>query len=153
MKRSNRMLMLSLASLPAFAIAGCATVEEAVGEALAETHRATLTRTEMVPAGGDPDGYAKAEVSVGDEVNQVCYDINDISNLAPITSITVNRGLRGSVGPVVLNLKKANEGGWKNCTARSEWLEDNLEWSPGNYYVQINTTEYPSGAIRGQLTR
>jgi hypothetical protein len=148
--RKNK-LLINLAILPAIALAGCATVEEAVGEAVAETHRATLSSTEMVPAGGDRDGFARAEVSVGDEINQVCYDINDVRNLAAITGVTIHRGARGATGPMVLRLREANEGGWKNCVGKDEWVEDRLEWSPDNYYVQIATSEYPGGAIRGQL--
>lgn len=151
MLSTKNKLLRNLSIVPAIALAGCATLEEAVGEAVAETHRATLSSSEMVPAGGDRDGFANAEVSVGDEVNQVCYDINDVRNLAPITGVAIYRGARGSTGPVVMRLREANEGGWKNCVSRSEWVEDQLEWRPGNYYVQIATSEYPNGAIRGQL--
>lgn len=153
MLRAKKMLATSLAMLPVMATMGCATLEEAVGEAVSETHRATLTSSQIVPAGGDTDGFARAEVSVGDEVNQVCYDINEVRNLAPITGVTIHRGAMGSTGPVVLRLREANEGGWKNCVGKSEWTEDRLEWNPGNYYVQIATGQYPNGAIRGQLNR
>lgn len=134
-------------------LSGCATVEEAVAEAVAETRYATLDGAQVVSSSGDSDGYAKAELTVADELNQVCYDVNDIRNLGPITSITINRGVRGSTGPVVLRLKQANEGGWKNCVARREWVEDSFENSPGAYFIQIATTDYPNGAIRGQFVR
>lgn len=134
-------------------LGGCATLEEGAVEAVADTQRASLTGTEIVSSSGDADGYAKAEVSIANTLDQICYDINDARNLADITSVSINRGQRGQTGPAVLRFSKANEGGWKNCVKRSEWLEDQLEWKPGNYYVQISTTEYPQGAIRGQLTR
>ena len=135
------------------ALSGCATVEEAVAEAVAETRYATLDSAQVVSSSGDSDGYAKAELTVADELNQVCYDVNDIRNLGPITSITINRGIRGSTGPVALRLKQANEGGWKSCVGRSEWLEESFENAPGSYYIQISTTDYPNGAIRGQFVR
>ena len=134
-------------------LSGCATVEEAVAEAVAETRYATLDAAQVVSSNGDRDGYAKAELTVADELNQVCYDINDIRNLGPITSVTINRGMRGSTGPVVLRLKQANEGGWKNCVGRTEWLEDSFENATGAYFIQIATTDYPNGAIRGQFVR
>ncbi len=143
----------SLAITGALSLGGCATLEEAVAEAVAETRYATLTGSEVVSSRGDTDGFAKAELTVTDELNQVCYDINDKSGLGPITSVTINRGPRGSTGPVVLRLKEANEGGWKNCVKRSEWLEDSFERSPGAYFVQIATSEFPNGAIRGQFSK
>jgi hypothetical protein len=153
MKMSSKTAAIVFATAAAAALAGCATVEEAVVEAVADTHRASLTGAEIVSSSGDQDGSARAEVSIANTLDQICYDINSIRNIADITSVSINRGLRGQTGPAVLNFNRANEGGWKNCVKRSEWLEDSLEWKPGNYYVQISTTEYPRGAIRGQLTR
>ncbi len=145
-------LLLGAFAAPAI-LSGCATVEEATVEAVADTQRARLTGAEIVSSYGDSDGYAAAEVSIANTLDQICYDINNIRDLSPITSVSINRGLRGQTGPSVLRFDKANEGGWKGCVKRSEWLEDKLEYQPGNYYVQISTTEYPQGAIRGQLTR
>ncbi len=146
-------ILCSVATVAPIALSGCATVEEAVAEAVAETRYATLDASQVVSSRGDSDGYAKAELTVTDELNRICYDINDIRNLGPITSITFNRGARGSTGPVVLRLKEANEGGFKRCVERAEWQEDSFEKSPGAYFVQIATSDYPNGAIRGQFTR
>ena len=153
MKMSFKTALFAFAMAAPVMLAGCASVEEAVGEAVADTQRATLTGAEIVSSSGDRDGFAKAEVSVADELDQICYDINDIRNLAPITSVSINRGMRGQTGPSVLRFDRANEGGWKGCVKRSEWLEDKLEFQSGNYYVQVSTTEFPNGAIRGQLMR
>ncbi len=153
MKTSSKTALLAFAIAAPAILSGCATAEEAVVEAVADTQRATLTGAEIVSSSGDRDGYARAEVSIANTLHQICYDTNDIRNLATITSVSINRGLRGQTGPSVLRFDKANEGGWKGCVKRSEWLEDKLEFQPDNYYVQISTTEFPQGAIRGQLTR
>lgn len=134
-------------------LAGCATIEEGAAEAVAETHRATLTGQDIVGGNGDADGYARAELTVSDELNQVCYDVNDMRGLGTITAVMIHRGGAGTNGPMVLNLRQANEGGWKNCVARAEWTEDALENNPSNYYFQIHTADYPNGAVRGQLMR
>ncbi len=153
MKMSSKTALLAFAFATPAMLSGCATVEETVAEAIADTQRATLTGAEIVSSSGDRDGYARAEVSIANELDQICYDINDIRNLATITSISINRGMRGQTGPSVLRFEKPNEGGWKGCVKRSEWLEDKLEFQPGNYYVQVSTTEFPNGAVRGQLSR
>lgn len=153
MTHKQTFLICCAAALAPLGLAGCATVEEAAAEAVAETRRATLDGAQIVGSAGDRDGYAKAELTVADELNQVCYDVNDVRNLGAVTSVTINRGVRGSNGPVALRLREANEGGWKNCIARSEWQEDSFENSPGSYYIQIATSDYPNGAIRGQFMR
>jgi hypothetical protein len=132
------------------ALAGCATVEEAVVQKTAETYHATLTGAQ-VPGGGDVDGTATAQISVADRLDQVCYDINDIRNLSPITAMHVHRGAPGVEGPPVWTLNKANEGGWKGCTDKAEWMQDAFENGFRGYYVNVHTTDYPNGAIRGQL--
>jgi hypothetical protein len=132
------------------ALAGCATVEEAVVQKTAETYHATLTGAQEV-GGGDPDGYATAQISVADRADQICYDINDIRNISEVTAIHVHRGAVGVDGPPVWTLNKANEGGWKGCTDKAEWMQDAFENRFRSYYVNIHTADYPNGAIRGQL--
>jgi hypothetical protein len=153
MTKNSKMIAMALGLTTTAMLGACATAEEAIGEAISETQRANLRGAEVVSSSGDRDGYAEAEVSIANNLDQICYDINNARNLGPITSVSLNRGRMGQTGPVVLRFREANEGGWKNCVKRSEWLEANLEWRPGNYYVQISTTEYPNGAVRGQLIR
>jgi CHRD domain len=134
-------------------LAGCATLEENAVELVAKTHRATLSGSAVAGQAGDPDGYAKAELTVTDQLNGICYDLNDVRGLSEVTSVTINRGDPGASGPVVLRLTPANEGGWKNCVNRSEWLEDAMDNATERYYIQVATTEFPNGAIRGQFSR
>ena len=88
---------------------------------------------------------------MSDEANQICYDLNDVRGIGDITSAAIYRGGKGMKGRVVIQMRKANEGGWKNCVGRTEWLEDSVERSSGAYYIQVNTSEFPNGAIRGQF--
>ena len=149
--KTIRSVAVSLSLLSAVALTACATVEEAAVQAVSTTHHATLTGAQVAGGAGDPDGYATAELSVSDELDQICYDVNDIRNIGPITSITINRGVTGQTGPAILRVDRANEGDWKNCVERAEWLEQSFEYAPGAYYIQIATADYPNGAIRGQF--
>lgn len=139
---------LIAASLVALGASGCTTVRETVTEAIAGTHRATLDGAQVVGTARDSDGYATAELTVADALDQICYDVNDLRNVGAVTSATINRGAPGATGPVVLNLRTSGEGDYKNCINRSEWLEDELDRVPGAYYIQIQTS---TGAIRGQF--
>ncbi|MFA7588222.1 MAG: CHRD domain-containing protein [Novosphingobium sp.] len=114
-----RLAFASATALASIALAACATVEEAVVEKTSKTYNAVLTGAQ-VPGGGDPDGAAKAEISVSDELDQICYDLNDIRGIGPVTGAHIHRGARSVHGPIVLTLKQANEGGWKGCSSRSE---------------------------------
>ena len=149
----NRVRLLALsATAAAFALAGCATVEEAVAEKTTNTYRATLTGAQQ-PGGGDREGAGRAEISISDNFGQICYDLNDIRGIGPITAAHIHRGAAGVNGPPVFTLKRANEGGYKGCSDGAEWTQDRIENNPQAFYVNVHTAEYPNGAIRGQLRR
>ena len=146
-----RKTLLIAGALAGTALLGaCATLEEAAVEKTSETYKADLTGAQE-PGGGDPDGYGKAEISVSDDLDQICWDVNDVHGIGTVTGAHIHKGAPGVNGPVVLTLKMANEGGIKGCTSSSEWKEDSLKDNFRSYYVNVHTSEYPNGAIRGQL--
>lgn len=144
----NKLLMGTLAG--AFALSGCATIEEGVAEEFADTYRTTLTGAQEV-GGGEPDGAGRAEISITDEFGQVCWDLNGVTGIGPITAAHIHRGARGVNGPPVFTLKQSNEGGYKGCASGSEWVQNRIEGNASDFYVNVHTAEYPNGAIRGQL--
>lgn len=146
----NRRSIPIVAGAAALALAGCATVEEAAVEATSTTYHANLTGAQEV-GGGDPDGAAKAEVSVAQNLDKICYDINGIRGLGPITAAHIHHGAAGENGPPVITLATAPEGGFKGCVDAPDWLQDAMKSNFNDYYVNIHTSEYPNGAIRGQL--
>ena len=150
---SARTLMLTATVGASLALAGCATVEEAAVEAVADTYHAELTGAQEV-GGGDRDGVGKAEISVSDRLNQVCWDVKDVRNIGAVTGAHIHKGAVGVNGPVVVMLTKSNEGTWKGCADRgSEWTQDMIKANFSGFYVNLHTAEYPNGAIRGQLHR
>ena len=144
-------LLIGVAAATAL-LGACATVEEAVAEKTTETYKATLTGAQEV-GGGDPDGAGSAEVSISDNFGEVCWDLNDIRGIGPITAAHIHRGGPGVNGPVVYPFKSANEGGWKGCADASEWTQDRIDNNPGAFYVNVHNAQYPNGAIRGQLSQ
>ena len=107
-----RIILLGSMASAAIALAGCATVEEAVAEQTTTTYTATLNGAQE-PGGGDREGAGRAEISISDNFGQICYDLNDIRGIGPITGAHIHRGAPGVNGPVVFTLKPANEGGYK----------------------------------------
>ncbi|MEN3972056.1 CHRD domain-containing protein [Sphingomicrobium sp. XHP0235] len=130
------------------ALAACSTVEETVTENVSETYTAYLVGSE-VPGGGDADGYARAEISVSDNLDRICWEIDEVRNVTP-TAAHIHQGVKGATGGPVLELK-AEDGMWTGCSEGTEALQNGIEAMPSNYYVQIHSAQYPNGAIRGQL--
>ena len=145
----NRPLILA-ALAGATVLAGCATVEETAVQATTMTYTANLTGAQEVGP-GDPDGSAKAEVSVAKNLDQVCYNLHDIQGIGPVTAAHIHSGAVGENGPPVIELTEAPEGGFKGCVGAPEWLQDAMKTNFTGYYVNVHTKAYPQGAIRGQL--
>jgi len=133
-------------------VAGCATVEEAAVQATTTTYQANLTGAQEV-GGGDPDGSARAEVSVAKNLDRVCYNVHDIQGIGAVAAAHIHQGEMGKNGPPVITLTQAPEGGFKGCTDAPEWLQDAMKANFTGYYVNLHTAAYPNGAIRGQLGR
>lgn len=147
-----KQLALATAAIGALALAGCATVNEAAVQALGETQYATLSARSLVGMSGAGTGMANAQISISREADQVCYDLRDEQNLGNVTAFMLHRGSAGANGPMLINFPKSEDGEWKGCSsASSEVLENAIDRSPEQYYVMVHTTQYPNGAIRGQL--
>lgn len=149
---SSKMLSALTAAGLASTLAACATIEEAAADAANETYYANLTGAQEVGP-GDPDGSAKARITIADDFDQVCWDVSDIRNIGPVTAAHIHFGPAGTNGPPVFPLRKANEGTWTGCAAGAEWTQNRLQGNPEAFYVNLHTAEYPNGAIRGQLRR
>ncbi len=142
-----RALMLVV---PVAALGACETLQEAYTETISSTYNAELSGANEVHA-GDPDGSGDAEISFADELARVCWDLNDLEGLGPITGAHIHRGAAGTDGPVVLALAQATEGGWRGCSSDTSWVQQAFDEGLSNYYVNVHTAEFPKGAIRGQL--
>lgn len=145
-----RMAGLGAAMAGCMALTACATAEEGAAELVGKTYRATLTGAQEV-GGGDPDGTGLAEVTIANKMDQLCYDINQVHGIGTPTAAHIHKGRAGENGPPVITLKPAHEGGFKGCEKAPEWLQDAIPDNLSGYYVNIHTSDYPNGAIRGQL--
>ncbi|MFC6080427.1 CHRD domain-containing protein [Sphaerisporangium aureirubrum] len=80
------------------------------------------------------------------------------SRLAPVTNGHIHRGKKGVNGPVVANLFADSDGlpasisGLAGVSRIPRALARSFLRHPANWYSNIHTTEFPDGAIRGQLS-
>jgi hypothetical protein len=110
-----------------------------------------LTGETEVPA-GDPVGTGTATIRLRAGQGQVCYQLA-AKNLPAAAAAHIHRGDSGAAGPVVIPLVTPNAAGVSGgCTTVVRTLGRTILADPASFYVNVHTSEFPAGAIRGQLT-
>ena len=102
------------------------------------------------PGGGDPDGVGTASVRVNVGQGEICYEIA-VSGLDPVVAAHIHSAPAGINGPVVVPLDAPVDGTSSGCAAVDESLAKAILKAPQVFYVNVHTTVFPGGAIRGQL--
>lgn len=103
------------------------------------------------PSGaGDPDAIGIAGVSLNEGLSRICWAVS----LAGVeaTSIQLHAGGAGETGTVVATLSlPKSDGTATGCTPADAALIAAIKANPAGYYVNVSSSEFPEGAIRGQL--
>ena len=133
----------------AMALAGCETVNRVANDVVGNNFAATLSGANEVPP-GDPDGTGTATISTNDAINQICTHL-EVRNIGAVTAAHIHRGAAGVNGPPVVNLDAPDDNDSNDCDDVSDSLLDEIRRNPGGFYVNIHTSDYPNGAIRGQI--
>jgi hypothetical protein len=114
----------------------------------------TLKGANEVPGPGDPDGTGSASITVVSDQNEVCFTIHVSGIVLPATGAHIHQGVAGVAGPIVVSLAPPDASGVSSgCVlGLAHDLVTAILANPGNYYVNVHTTDYPNGALRGQLS-
>jgi hypothetical protein len=111
----------------------------------------TMTGVQEVPGPGDPDGSGTAVVRVDPRQSQVCWDVYARQIDRP-TAAHIHRGAEGVSGPPVVTLTTPGEDGRsQGCVNVDPALARELSMQAHGFYMNVHTTAFPMGAIRGQL--
>jgi hypothetical protein len=122
------------------------------------SRRIWLSGKNEVPV-ADLDGSGWAEISSRPSQGTVCYRIK-VRKLDPVTAAHIHVGGAGVNGGIVIDLSilTAQKNVWvssivyKACvTGVATSLINTIKANPAAYYVNVHTTVFPGGAIRGQL--
>ncbi|HCM39077.1 MAG TPA: hypothetical protein DIS93_03825 [Bdellovibrionales bacterium] len=120
---------------------------------------AALTGAQEVPPVVST-GTGTATVRIG-QAQEIPFTLN-VSGLQNITAAHIHFGPEGTNGPVIFTLSNGPFPGALSGTLREAELSQEAGVSfddarnavlSGNAYVNVHTTTYPNGEIRGQLTR
>ena len=147
MKLLSRFIVIPLVVLALAALAGTAA-------AGGRPFSATLTGAAEVPGPGDPDGSGSVTLTLNPGAGEVCFEIV-VSNITlPAMGAHIHEGPVGVAGPVDVALTPPDASGMSSgCVSvdREEIME--IIQHPEEYYVNVHTTDFPAGALRGQLSK
>jgi hypothetical protein len=115
----------------------------------------TLTGAAEVPGPGDPDASGTAFVSLNQGLGEVCFDLSWAGIDGTVTAAHIHVGAATVAGPVVVGLFAGTFEGTDSASGCisgvSEELIKAIRQDPENYYVNIHSSVFPAGAVRGQL--
>lgn len=118
------------------------------------TFTTTLTGAAERPNPGDPDGTGTATIMLFPGKSMICWEIEVSGITLPASAAHIHEAPVGEPGPVVVPLSAPDESGFASgCTSvdRQEILD--ILQDPEEYYVNVHNSDYPAGALRGQLSK
>jgi CHRD domain len=113
---------------------------------------AKLTGAAEVPGPGDPKGTGTAQVTLNPNTGEVCYELS-VENIQEVTAAHIHQGALGKEGPVTVSLDAPKTGTAKGCKSADAALIKAIMQDPTGYYVNVHSTAFPKGAVRGQLSK
>jgi hypothetical protein len=113
---------------------------------------AHLRGSSEVPGPGDPDAMAVATAVLRGRAGQVCYAIAT-SGLDDVLAGHIHRGAPTVAGPIVVNLQlpPGRQRIFVSCVPADRAVLRDIAFAPWGFYLNIHTSSFPGGAIRGQL--
>lgn len=102
-------------------------------------------------AGGDADGTGAFTAKVDAEAGDLCYTLSGKAIGEP-TAAHIHAGAAGSDGGPVVKLEVTGED-LDECVAVEPDKLKEIIATPGDFYVNIHTADFPKGAVRGQLAK
>jgi hypothetical protein len=113
---------------------------------------ATLTGAAEVPGPGDANGTGTATLRLNQGRGKVCFVLTASNITLPATGAHIHVGASTVAGDVVVPLTPPDASGISGgCVNAPRATIKAIRKNPSNYYVNIHTSDFPAGAIRGQL--
>lgn len=140
---------VALATIAAVPLLG-ASLPAAGSYTVALTGQAEVNQIQPQGFGGDMNGSGLARLTVDPASRRICYDFT-VSGLATPLMAHIHKGATLETGPSVVTLFTGPGGDLDGCVMWTEkWLAQ-IVADPSDFYINLSTTEYPDGALRGQL--
>lgn len=159
MRRRSLVIAICLGLVTSLALGGIATAggrddDEGNGSGGRRRLSASLSGAAEFPGPGDADGSGSARLWVKPSKEQICFEIRVAAITLPASAAHIHQGAPGVAGPIVVTLSPPSAAGSSSgCVSVVRSLVRAIKEHPGDYYVNVHTTDFPDGAVRGQLVR
>jgi hypothetical protein len=118
---------------------------------LATTVKLNAVAEQHDPADADGTGTATLRLRAGQA--RVCYQLTAANVTLPATGAHIHFGTVDRAGAVVVPLTAPGaSGSAAGCAATTRSVVGALMKNGTSYYVNVHTTDFPNGAIRGQVS-
>lgn len=115
--------------------------------------RVAVLTGEQETSPGDADGVGVAVVHLNLADSRVCSLIAAVKLDGTVTAAHIHRGPVGVAGPVVVALAAPVDHVARGCATVAPELAADIAANSAGYYVNVHTSQFPAGAVRGQLGR
>lgn len=112
--------------------------------------RVPLSGQEEVPP-ADADGRGIAWIKVKPSHDRFCYALSVARIDGDITAAHLHQAPAGVNGPIVIPLEPPFDGSSAACVTIDHDLAVAIVTDPEGFYVNVHSTVFPDGAVRGQL--
>lgn len=117
----------------------------------------TLTGAAEAPGPGDPDASGSASITLNQGLGTVCFDVSWADVDGDVFASHIHVAPAGVAGPVVVTLFTGSFAGTDVVSGCAEDVDRDLikaiRQDPSAYYVNVHSTTFPAGAVRGQLAK
>ena len=104
------------------------------------------------PGPGDPDGTGTAWLAVNVGKGEVCYTLEVANIILPAVGAHIHEAPVTDPGPIVIPLISPDASGVSGgCATADRALLIDILANPDEYYVNVHSSDFPAGAVRGQL--
>lgn len=146
----TRNMKVGLAALASAALAGAAPNPSIETYIVPLTGRAVLTSAHPSGDAGDLAGSGSVALTIDPNARLACYSF-DLSVASEPMMAHIHLGAPLRVGPPVVTLFTGTRSRLHGCVPSTHSQLADINADPSRYYVSVDTTEYPDGAVRGQL--
>jgi hypothetical protein len=107
------------------------------------------------PNQGDLDGSGSAHITLNQGQGEVCFELHVADIVLPAAAAHIHAAPAGVNGPVVVHFTAPDADGFSSgcATGVDADLIKDIRQNPSAYYVNVHTSDFPGGAVRGQLSK
>ena len=111
-------------------------------------HATLLPQNQAPPTASNGSGTALVTLNQGQ--GEVCWDISVTDLTSTVILAHIHQGGAGTNGPVVVDFNEPVNG-LSGCVSADAALIKEIRSHPADFYVNVHTTMFPGGEVRGQL--